>query len=196
MDHSVLWFGFRYIFQCLKGYFRSNSIQYLTFSCRNVRNSMCYCCPRHFTESVPVVEARESCRVAWHESVDVCESESAAPSLRPEEGQAELDGGDAAPGRHEVAPREVLEVFGARRMIWEDLQSCAKEMSPVWKSPPPVRPEKVTSQCTAQSANFGKFWLNSLNLELFLLLNPVLSQLNPVCKLYHHAQRVRFTRIF
>ena len=42
-------------------------------------------------------------------------------------------------------------------------------MFPVWKLTC-----KVTCQCTAQSANFGKFWLNYLNLAPFLLLDPVL----------------------
>ena len=53
------------------------------------------------------------------------------------------------------------------------LQGCAKKLSPVWIFPPPVRPSKVTCKCTAQSANFGKFWIKSLNLAPFLLINPV-----------------------
>ena len=76
---------------------------------------------RSFTKSVPVVEARESRRVAGHESVEVGEAEAASPSLRPEEGEAELHGGDAAPSRHEVAPGEVLQVLGAGRVICNDL---------------------------------------------------------------------------
>ena len=32
---------------------------------------------------------------------------------------------------------------------------------------------QLDQPCTAQSANFGKFWLNSLNLAPFLFLNPV-----------------------
>ena len=57
--------------------------------------------------------------------------------------------------------------------IFTEVHGCAKEMSPFWKFPPTVQPGKLTCQCTNQSANFGKFWLNSLNLAPFLLLNPV-----------------------
>ena len=51
-----------------------------------------------------------------------------------------------------------------------DSQSCKNV--PCLEIPAPVQPDKVICQCTAQSANFWKFWLNSLNLVPFLLLNP------------------------
>ena len=44
---------------------------------------------------------------------------------------------------------------------------------PCLKIPAPLLPDKVTCQCTAQSANFGKFYLNLLNLAPFLLLSHV-----------------------
>ena len=43
---------------------------------------------------------------------------------------------------------------------------------PCLKIPAPSAARKSDLPCTAQSANFAKFWLNSLNLAPFLLLNP------------------------
>ena len=52
--------------------------------------------------SFPVIQACQASRASGQELVEVKEVEASSLGLSPEEGEAELERGDAAPGRHEV----------------------------------------------------------------------------------------------
>ena len=70
-------------------------------------------------------------RPLGHPACDVDEGEAAPPRLGPHVGEADLQGGDAAPRLREVAQVESLELRGARRVVGDDAVD-----RPVGESPP------------------------------------------------------------